>query len=93
MAPTQAQRTEPRNWPAGMWQTQVRGTVASPDTIRSYSDRSFCMEWCPAAPRRADDEFDTEVPQRCWRPLVAVLSASLITAAVLVGQFVVRKGY
>ena len=50
------------------------------------------MEWCAAAPRRADDEFDTEVPQRCWRPLVAVLSAGLITAAVLVGQFVVRKG-
>ena len=40
----------------------------------------------------APDEFDTEVPQRCWRPLVAVLSASLITAAVLVGQFVVTKG-
>ena len=50
------------------------------------------MEWCAPAQRRADDEFDTEVPQRCWRPLVAVLSASLITAAVLVGQFVVTKG-
>jgi hypothetical protein len=50
------------------------------------------MEWCAPAPRRADDEFDTEVPQRCWRPLVAVLSVSLITAAVLVGQFVVTKG-
>ena len=49
------------------------------------------MQRCfPEADRR--DEFDTEVPQRCWRPLVAVLSASLITAAVLVGQFVVTKG-
>ena len=63
-----------------------------PSNDRSYSDPKLCMEWCAAAPRRADDEFDTEVPQRCWRPLVAVLSASLITAAVLVGQFVVRKG-
>ena len=50
------------------------------------------MQGICSTPERRDDEFDTEVPQRCWRPLVAVLSASLITAAVLVGQFVVTKG-
>ena len=52
---------------------------------RQLLGSKFRMEWCAPAPRRADDEFDTEVPQRCWRPLVAVLSIIIPPRAVVLG--------